>query len=161
MRIYTPPVSRLCWTSCSRSLRSPVAWSTTRSSLPARPPTPTSRGGSIRASRSGLAARGIERLYTHQAEAIEAIHEGRDTVVVTPTASGKTLCYALPVLQALAEDPSARALFLFPTKRSGRTRSPSSASCRASPAFQSPRPPTTATPRHRSARRSARPARSW
>jgi len=70
--------------------------------------------------RSGLAARGIERLYTHQAEAIEAIHEGRDTVVVTPTASGKTLCYALPVLQALAEDPSARALFLFPTKALGQ-----------------------------------------
>jgi len=70
--------------------------------------------------RVGLASRGIERLYTHQAEAIGAVHEGRDIVVVTPTASGKTLCYALPTLQALAEDPAARALFLFPTKALGQ-----------------------------------------
>src|SRR2546423_11322311 len=66
--------------------------------------------------RAGLAARGIDRLYTHQAAAIESIRDGRDVVVVTPTASGKTLCYALPVLQSIAEDPAARALFLFPTK---------------------------------------------
>jgi DEAD/DEAH box helicase domain-containing protein len=65
---------------------------------------------------AGLASRGIERLYVHQRDAIEAVRAGRDVVVVTPTASGKTLCYALPVLQALADDPSARALFLFPTK---------------------------------------------
>src|SRR5512143_4039819 len=70
--------------------------------------------------RRGLASRGIERLYTHQAEAIEAIHGGEDVVVVTPTASGKTLCYTIPVLQALADDPSARALFLFPTKALGQ-----------------------------------------
>ena len=69
---------------------------------------------------AGLAGRGIERLYTHQAEAIEAVHGGEDVVVVTPTASGKTLCYALPALQAIAEDPSARALFLFPTKALGQ-----------------------------------------
>src|SRR4029453_6830984 len=66
--------------------------------------------------RAGLEARGIERLYTHQAEAVEAVHAGEDVTVVTPTASGKTLCYALPVLQAIAEDPESRALFLFPTK---------------------------------------------
>ena len=66
--------------------------------------------------RDGLAARGVDRLYSHQAAAMDAIRAGRDVVVVTPTASGKTLCYALPVLQAIAEDPSARALFLFPTK---------------------------------------------
>src|SRR5580765_7962747 len=70
--------------------------------------------------RAGLAARGIDRLYTHQAEAIEAVRAGRDVVVVTPTASGKTLCYALPALQAIAEDPAARALFLFPTKALGQ-----------------------------------------
>ena len=69
---------------------------------------------------AGLAARGIEQPYTHQAEAIEAVHAGEDVVVVTPTASGKTLCYALPILQAIAEDPSARALFLFPTKALGQ-----------------------------------------
>ena len=49
------------------------------------------------ADRGGLAARGIERLYIHQAEAIEAVQAGQDVVVVTPTASGKTLCYTLPV----------------------------------------------------------------
>src|SRR5687767_176742 len=64
----------------------------------------------------GLHGQGIEMLYTHQAEALDALHDGKDIVVVTPTASGKTLCYGLPVLQAVAEDPSARALFLFPTK---------------------------------------------
>src|SRR6266436_6216328 len=70
--------------------------------------------------RAGLAVRGIDRLYSHQAEAIEAVRAGRDVVVVTPTASGKTLCYALPALQAIADDPAARALFLFPTKALGQ-----------------------------------------
>ena len=69
---------------------------------------------------AGLAQRGIERPYIHQAEAIEAVHAREDVVIVTPTASGKTLCYAVPVLQALAEDPSSRALFLFPTKALGQ-----------------------------------------
>jgi len=64
----------------------------------------------------GLHAQGIEMLYTHQREALDALREGKDVVVVTPTASGKTLCYGLPVLQAVADDPAARALFLFPTK---------------------------------------------
>ncbi len=63
-----------------------------------------------------LHSRGIEKLYTHQAEALEALRAGSDIVVVTPTASGKSLCYDLPVLQAVAEDPAARALYLFPTK---------------------------------------------
>jgi DEAD/DEAH box helicase domain-containing protein len=70
--------------------------------------------------RDGLARRGIEQPYSHQAEAIGAVHDGRDIVVVTPTASGKSLCYTVPVLQAIAEDPSARALFLFPTKALGQ-----------------------------------------
>ena len=70
--------------------------------------------------RHALAERGIDQLYVHQAEAIEAVRGGEDIVVVTPTASGKTLCYALPTLQALAEDPSARALFLFPTNALGQ-----------------------------------------
>ncbi len=69
--------------------------------------------------RAALAARGIEALYTHQAEALEAVRAGSDVCVVTPTASGKSLCYELPVLQALADDPSARALWLFPTKALG------------------------------------------
>jgi len=70
--------------------------------------------------RNGLRSRGVERPYVHQAEAIEAVHAGEDVVVVTPTASGKTLCYAVPILQAIAEDPSARALCLFPTKALGQ-----------------------------------------
>jgi DEAD/DEAH box helicase domain-containing protein len=63
-----------------------------------------------------LARRGIERLYSHQADAYEAVNKGRHLVVVTPTASGKTLCYNLPVLQRLLESPEKRALYLFPTK---------------------------------------------
>jgi DEAD/DEAH box helicase domain-containing protein len=70
--------------------------------------------------RAALASRGIDALYTHQAAAIEAVRAGQDVVVVTPTASGKTLCYTIPVLQALADDPAARALFLFPTKALGQ-----------------------------------------
>ncbi len=65
---------------------------------------------------AGLRRRGLEALYSHQAEALEALGAGQDVLVVTPTASGKSLCYDLPVLQAVAEDPSARALYLFPTK---------------------------------------------
>ena len=65
---------------------------------------------------AGLRSRGIEGLYLHQAEALDALREGRDIVVVTPTASGKSLCYDLPVLQAVAQDQEARALYLFPTK---------------------------------------------
>ena len=63
-----------------------------------------------------LQKRGVERLYTHQAQAIEAAARGEDIVVVTPTASGKTMCYNLPVLSAILKDPNARALYLFPTK---------------------------------------------
>ncbi|MED5041225.1 DEAD/DEAH box helicase, partial [Geobacillus stearothermophilus] len=66
--------------------------------------------------RAALEARGIASLYTHQASAYEAVRSGRNIVAVTPTASGKTLCYNLPVLQAIAEAPESRALYLFPTK---------------------------------------------
>ncbi len=63
-----------------------------------------------------LERRGIQRLYTHQAEAFELASAGKNVVVVTPTASGKTLCYNLPVLNRIIEDPGARAMYLFPTK---------------------------------------------
>ena len=65
---------------------------------------------------AALARRGVDRLYSHQAEAYDAVRSGHHLVVVTPTASGKTLCYNLPVLQRLLENPKARALYLFPTK---------------------------------------------
>jgi DEAD/DEAH box helicase domain-containing protein len=69
---------------------------------------------------AGLDRRGIARPYTHQVDAIEAAHAGQDLVIVTPTASGKTLCYAIPILQAIADDPASRALLLFPTKALGQ-----------------------------------------
>jgi DEAD/DEAH box helicase domain-containing protein len=65
--------------------------------------------------RRALAARGIHRLYSHQAAAWDAAAEGRHVVVVTPTASGKTLCYNLPVLDGVLRT-GAKALYLFPTK---------------------------------------------
>ena len=65
---------------------------------------------------NALRGRGFEALYTHQAAAIESVRAGRNVCVVTPTASGKTLCYNLPVLDAVARDEAARALYLFPTK---------------------------------------------
>jgi DEAD/DEAH box helicase domain-containing protein len=65
---------------------------------------------------AALASQGVDSLYSHQARAYQLARSGRDFVVVTPTASGKTLCYNLPVVQALLEEPSARALYLFPTK---------------------------------------------
>ena len=66
-----------------------------------------------------LAARGISRLYTHQAEAAALALKGQDCVVVTPTASGKTLCYNLPVLHTVLTEPDARALYLFPDQGPG------------------------------------------
>lgn len=63
-----------------------------------------------------LRSRGITQLYSHQARAFELVEKGHHLVVVTPTASGKTLCYNLPVLQALLQRPEARVLYLFPTK---------------------------------------------
>ncbi|MGH2592979.1 MAG: DEAD/DEAH box helicase, partial [Anaerolineae bacterium] len=63
-----------------------------------------------------LRTRGIDQLYTHQGAAIESALRGENPVVVTATASGKTLCYNLPVLNTLLREPSATALYLFPTK---------------------------------------------
>ena len=60
--------------------------------------------------------KGIKELYSHQAATSELVHSGKNVVVVTPTASGKTLCYNLPVLNAVLENPDTRALYLFPTK---------------------------------------------
>lgn len=68
-----------------------------------------------------LHKRGVEQLYTHQKQAFTAAsEENRNVVVVTPTASGKTLCYNLPVLQEITQHPDSRALYLFPTKALGQ-----------------------------------------
>ncbi len=74
------------------------------------------RSGSARNLQAAYAEKGVAELYSHQAAAAEAVHAGRNVVVVTPTASGKTLCYNLPVLNAVLENPDTRALYLFPTK---------------------------------------------
>ena len=66
--------------------------------------------------RAAYQAKGIRKPYTHQAAAAEAVHAGKNIVIVTPTASGKTLCYNLPVLNEILENPDTRALYLFPTK---------------------------------------------
>src|SRR5262245_10322266 len=66
--------------------------------------------------RHALKQRGIEKLYSHQADAFDLTRSGKNAVIVTPTASGKTLCYNLPVLQTIVENPDARALYLYPTK---------------------------------------------
>ncbi len=66
--------------------------------------------------RGAYGVKGIARLYSHQAEAAEAVHARQNIVIVTPTASGKTLCYNLPVLNEILESPDTRALYLFPTK---------------------------------------------
>ncbi|RJP24257.1 MAG: DEAD/DEAH box helicase [Candidatus Abyssobacteria bacterium SURF_5] len=63
-----------------------------------------------------LRTRGIEKLYSHQRTALDRLEDGQDIVIITPTASGKTLCYNLPVLNTLLSDRDARALYLFPTK---------------------------------------------
>jgi DEAD/DEAH box helicase domain-containing protein len=85
--------------------------------LPAREPTFAPLPAWVRPElAAAYRAKGVEQLYNHQAAAAERIREGRNVVVVTPTASGKTLCYNLPVLNSVLESPDTRALYLFPTK---------------------------------------------
>jgi DEAD/DEAH box helicase domain-containing protein len=90
-----------------------VIWQT----LPARPPQfeplPTDLHPTLA---RAVQSAGIQRLFTHQAASWQHLRQGRNVVVVTGTASGKTLCYNLPILQRLLEDPQARSLYLFPTK---------------------------------------------
>jgi DEAD/DEAH box helicase domain-containing protein len=66
--------------------------------------------------RAAYQSKGIARLYSHQAQAAKTVHAGKNVVIVTPTASGKTLCYNLPVINAILENQDTRALYLFPTK---------------------------------------------
>ena len=67
-----------------------------------------------------LAKRGIHKLYRHQRHAIDEARSGRDVVIATPTASGKSLCFHIPVLDALASEPGATAIYLYPTKALSR-----------------------------------------
>ena len=67
---------------------------------------------------AALAARGINQMFTHQAQAVDAVMAGKNVVVSTSTASGKSLCYNIPILEALVQDRRACALYMFPTKAS-------------------------------------------
>lgn len=94
-----------------------LPWITCWKVLPEKPPVYEEFPGKLRGELKGvLRAKGIEKLFCHQAEALEGIFKGENVVVVTPTASGKTLCYNLPVLNTILEDENARALYIFPTK---------------------------------------------
>ena len=109
-----------------------------------------------------LRRRGCERLYTHQRAAYDAVRGGSHTVVVTPTASGKTLCYNLPVLDRILKDRDARALYLFPTKALAQDQlAELHGADRSHWAPTSAPSPTTATRRRTRARRSARAPTSW
>ncbi len=92
-----------------------------------------------------LAELGIQGLYSHQAEAVAAALAGQDVAVVTPTASGKTLCYTLPVLQALLRDPERPGAVPLPTKALANDQWHSLAPGSRRSAWPAPRPPTTAT----------------
>ncbi len=90
---------------------------TTVRHIPARPAQFVPMPGSVRPElAAAYSAKGIKELYSHQGAAARLARSGKDFVVVTPTASGKTLCYNLPILNAILEDADTRALYLFPTK---------------------------------------------
>jgi DEAD/DEAH box helicase domain-containing protein len=85
--------------------------------IPSRPASYRSPKAEISpAIRGALGSMGIDSLYSHQADALDLISGGNNVAIVTSTASGKTICYNIPVVQALVDDPRATALFLFPTK---------------------------------------------
>ncbi len=85
--------------------------------IPARPAQYADLDGGLHpAVEAALTAHGIDRLYTHQAEAIEHVRAGENVVIVTGTASGKTLCYNVPVVESVLEDSRATALYIYPTK---------------------------------------------
>jgi DEAD/DEAH box helicase domain-containing protein len=97
----------------ARFLANVAAWRVEAARPPEAGPFPAAVDPGLRAA---LAARGVASLYAHQAEAVGRALSGEHVVVVTPTASGKTLCYNLPVLQKMRLSPGARALYVFPTK---------------------------------------------
>jgi DEAD/DEAH box helicase domain-containing protein len=88
-----------------------------RTSLPARPARTAELIAPLHPEiTERLAARGVNGLWTHQAEAINALHDGRHVVVATGTASGKSLCYQLPIIDSVVRDEPHTALLMFPTK---------------------------------------------
>lgn len=96
-----------------RFMRNVTSWKFQRAQEPRHAPFPAAMAPALR---EALQQHGIRQLYTHQAQAVDHVLNGDNIVVITPTASGKTLCYNIPVLNTIIDDPEARALFLFPTK---------------------------------------------
>ena len=85
--------------------------------LPERPPVYAEVQGGLHAAVSSvLSERGVQSLYAHQSKAIELVRKGEHIVIVTGTASGKTFCYTIPVLESLIADSNASMLFIYPTK---------------------------------------------
>ena len=101
------------WQDSTRIAENIVAWRTTPTRRARSTPFPANVHPALVAA---LRAMGITSLYIHQAETWEHVQVGRHPIIVTGTASGKTLCYNLPILDRLLRDPDARALYLFPTK---------------------------------------------
>ena len=109
-----------------------------------------------------LEHRGISALYSHQREALDALHDGEDVIIVTPTASGKSLCYNLPVLQEICEGSMRPGRSTSsPPRPSARTSWRSSATSPDRPSWTFRRRSTTATRPPLSARWCVRRARSW
>ena len=96
-----------------RFMANVAAWRTLPATPPRSAPVPDALHPALH---EALRHRGVDQLYTHQTQAVEHVLSGDHVVVVTPTASGKTLCYNLPIFHALLHDPETRALYLFPTK---------------------------------------------
>ncbi|HJW75054.1 MAG TPA: DEAD/DEAH box helicase, partial [Thermoleophilia bacterium] len=91
-----------------------VVYVTHRAARPARAtPLPSELAPELRAA---LVAQGVQRLFSHQRSAYDLLSEGRNVVVATGTASGKSLCFAVPTLDAFVKDEASRALYLYPTK---------------------------------------------
>ncbi len=101
------------WQRDESFFRNVTGWKVDMKRLPKYRELPSWLHGDVR---QALTGHGITKLYTHQLASIEQIHSGLDVMVVTPTASGKTLCYNIPTLDEICKNTSTRALYLFPTK---------------------------------------------
>ena len=110
------------WTRAQRSTRSRpsrscgAGWCTKRSFPSARPASPNCNSRCTEDVVARMESRGVERLFTHQAAAIDRLRTGTSVVVATGTASGKSLCYQLPIVDSVVAGRRDTALLIFPTK---------------------------------------------
>ncbi|WP_258109812.1 DEAD/DEAH box helicase [Alicyclobacillus sp. SP_1] len=101
------------WRRTDSFIEQVASWQIRAARLAAFRPTP---GFLHEALVAAVRKRNVENLYTHQVQALEEVHAGNHIILTTPTASGKTLCYNLPILDTILKDMSTRALYIFPTK---------------------------------------------